>query len=193
MFNVETLTSEVFAILYNEKMFIKCLISVALFVVLCESFVLSKKSQCPIKSFNGGKDFIVKGAKIFADKSFHPHLQTIGFIARACKVKVRVMNSWLPLRTPNGIIPPPEMPLVLGRAIRVNLDDRKGANICNNICMNRNTTSELPAEVKCFIDNINQNSTIFRELNMLHDGYGTNTPEAEELKAKIQILCTETK
>jgi hypothetical protein len=146
------------------------------------------KDKCEISVFKGGKDF--SGEKILANKSFVPYLKSIGAVAKGCKVRVHVADSYKHLKIPTEYVLSSQMPLALGRGIHFNLEDPKGATLCNNLCMTTRSWKKLP-EAACFIDNVQKKGVKFTEPNLLHDGYAakSSTSDLEALKVATQKLC----
>ncbi|CAF0950687.1 unnamed protein product [Rotaria sordida] len=151
-------------------------------------FLFSKHAKCQISVYKGGKDF--SGEKIMANKSFVPYLKSIGAVAKGCKVRVHVIDSYKQLKTPTEYVLSSQMPLALGRGIHFNLQGPKGSTVCNNLCMTTRSWRTLP-EAACFIDNVQKKGVKFTEPNLLHDGYTTqlSTSELEALKVATQKLC----
>lgn len=152
------------------------------------AFLLSHKEKCEISLFKGGKDF--SGEKIMANKSFVPHLKTIGSVAKACKVRINVVDSYKQLKTPTEFVLSSQMPLALGRGIHFDIQDPKGGVVCNKLCMTARSWKTLP-EAKCFLDNIQKKGIKFTEPNLLDDGTTAKltTTEANALKEATQKLC----
>ena len=144
--------------------------------------------KCPIKVIKGGKEF--SGDKITADKAFSASLKSIAAVAKGCKVRVHVIDSFKQLKTPTEYVLSSQLPLALGRGIRFNLQDPKGATVCNTLCMTSRSWKTLP-EAACFIDNIQKKGLKFTEPNLLDDGYTAKigATQAETLKVATQKLC----
>jgi hypothetical protein len=159
-----------------------------LFISNTNGFLLSHTPHCGVAVFKGGKDF--GGEKILANKSFVPHLKTIGAVAKGCKVKVNVVDSYKQLKTPTDFVLSSEMPLALGRGIHFNLQDPKGGTVCNNLCMTSRSYKTLP-EANCFIEGVQKKGIKFTPPNLLDDGYASklSSTEANALKAATQKLC----
>ena len=97
--------------------------------VLClfdisNGFLLSKKPKCPVKVWKGGKEF--SGEKISVDKEFIPYLKSIAAVAKACKVRVHVVDSFKQLKSSTEYVLSSQMPLAIGRGIHFDLQDAKG-------------------------------------------------------------------
>jgi hypothetical protein len=158
------------------------------FISNSNGFLLSHTEHCHISVFKGGKDF--GGEKIMANKSFVPHLKTIGAVAKACKVKVHVTDSYKQLKTPTEFVLSSELPLALGRGIHFDLQDQKGGTVCNKLCMTARSYKTLP-EANCFIEGVQKKGIRFTPPNLLDDGYASklSSTEANALKAATQKLC----
>lgn len=151
-------------------------------------FFLSHKEKCDVSVFKGGKDF--SGEKIMAHKLFQPFLKTIGTVAKACKVKVHVTDSYKQLKTPNEFVLSSEIPLAIGHGIRFDLQDQKGGTICNKLCMISRSWKTLP-DANCFISGVQKKGIKFTEPNLLDDGQvgKLSSTDAETLKTTVQKLC----
>ncbi|CAF2977250.1 unnamed protein product [Rotaria sp. Silwood2] len=125
-----------------------------------------------------------------ANKSFVPYLKSIGVVAKGCKVRVHVTDSYKQLKTPTEYVLSSQIPLALGRGIQFDLQSPKGSTVCNKLCMTTRSWKTLP-EAACFIDNVQKKGVKFTEPNLLHDGYATqqSTSELEALKVATQKLC----
>jgi len=161
--------------------------------VLClfdisNGFLLSKKPKCPVKVWKGGKEF--SGEKISVDKEFIPYLKSIAAVAKACKVRVHVVDSFKQLKSSTEYVLSSQMPLAIGRGIHFDLQDAKGSVVCNKLCMTSRSWKTLP-EAACFIDNVQKKGVRFTEPNLLDDGYAAKigTTQAENLKVSTQKLC----
>ena len=145
-------------------------------------------NKCPVKVIKGGKEF--SGEKITADKEFASSIKSIAAVAKGCKVRVHVVDSFKQLKTPTEYVLSSQMPLALGRGIHFNLQDPKGGTVCNNLCMTTGSWKTLP-EAACFMDNVQKKGLKFTEPNLLHDGYAAKigTSQAETLKVATQKLC----
>jgi hypothetical protein len=163
-------------------------VATALFVTNTNGFMFSHTQKCEIKLYKGGKDF--SGEKIMANKSFVPFLKSVGAVAKGCKVRVHVTDSYKQLKTPTEYVLSSQLPLALGRGIQFDLQDPKGTPVCNRLCMVSRSWKTLP-EAACFIDNIQKKGVKFTEPNTLHDGYAAklSTSDAEALKVATQKLC----
>ena len=173
---------------------IKSIILILFFIsinslIKIDSFLFHPKIKCQISLFKGGKEFT--GEKIMANKSFIPHLKTIGMIAKGCKVHIHVIDSYKQLKNPTDYVLTSQMPLALGRGIHFDLQDLKGSILCNKLCMISRSWKTLP-EASCFIENIQKKGLKFIEPNLLHDGYTTSLKitELENLKVETQKLCS---
>jgi hypothetical protein len=144
--------------------------------------------KCEVKVHKGGKEF--SGDKIMANKSFVPYLKSIGAVAKGCKVRVHVTDSYKQLKTPTEYVLSSQIPLAIGHGIHFHLEDPKGAIVCNKLCMTTNSWKKLP-EAACFIDNVQKKGVKFTEPNLLHDGYAAklSTSDVEALKVATQKLC----
>ena len=164
------------------------IISGIFFLSNANGFMFSHTEKCQIAVYKGGKDF--GGEKIMANKSFVPYLKSIGAVAKTCKVKVQVVDSYKQLKTPTDFVLSSELPLALGRGIHFNLQDPKGSTVCNKLCMVARSWKTIP-EAKCFIDGVQKKGIKFTEPNLLDDGYAAklSVTEANALKAGIQKLC----
>jgi hypothetical protein len=151
-------------------------------------FLFHHKNKCPVQVIKGGKEF--SGEKIMADKEFSPFIKSIAAVAKGCKVRVRVVDSFKQLATPTEYVLSSQMPLALGRGIHFDLQDPKGATVCNKLCMTTRSWKTLP-DAACFIDNIQKKGLKFTEPNLLDDGYASKigTAQAETLKVATQKLC----
>ncbi|CAF4192083.1 unnamed protein product [Rotaria sp. Silwood2] len=165
-----------------------CILAGIFLIPNTNGFFLSKKEKCDVAVVKGGKDF--SGEKITAHKLFVPHLKAIGAVAKECKVKVHVTDSFKQLKTPNDFVLTSEMPLVIGHGIRFNLQDQKGGTLCNNLCMTARSWKTL-SEANCFITGVQKKGIKFTEPNLLDDGQvgKLSSPDAEKLKVQIQKLC----
>lgn len=166
-------------------------LSIAAVLFLIENtngFLLSHKQKCPITTFKGGKEF--GGAKIMVDKQFVPSLKKVAAVAKGCKVRVHVADSFKQLKTPNEYVLSSQMPLAIGRGIHFDLQDPEGSTVCNKLCMTTRSWKTLP-EAACFIDNVQKKGLKFTEPNLLDDGYAAKigTSQAENLKVATQKLC----
>jgi hypothetical protein len=163
-------------------------VSILLLVRNINGFLHSKKEKCPVKVFKGGKEF--SGEKIMADQEFVPHLKSVAAVAKGCKVRVHVVDSFKQLKSPTEYVLSSQMPLALGRGIHFDLQDPKGATVCNKLCMTTRSWKTLP-EAACFIDNVQKKGLKFTEPNLLHDGYAAKigTTQSETLKVATQKLC----
>ncbi|UJR29873.1 hypothetical protein I4U23_017421 [Adineta vaga] len=161
---------------------------VAVLGLAANGFLFSHKEKCQISVYKGGKDF--SGDKIMANKSFIPYLKSISAVAKGCKVRVHVVDSYKQLKTPTEYVLSSQMPLALGRGIHFDLQNPKGSTVCNKLCMTTRSWKSLP-EAACFIDNVQKKGVKFTEPNLLHDGYATkaSTTELEALKVATQKLC----
>jgi hypothetical protein len=146
------------------------------------------KDKCPVQVIKGGKEF--SGEKIMGDKQFAPFVKSIATVAKGCKVRVHVVDSFKQLKTPTEYVLSSQMPLALGRGIHFDLKDPKGATLCNKLCMTTRSWKSLP-EAACFIDNIQKKGLKFTEPNLLDDGHAAKigTAQAETLKVATQKLC----
>jgi hypothetical protein len=164
------------------------LLVVATLFVHGRAFLFSHHEKCQISLYKGGKDF--SGEKIMANKSFVPMLKTVGAVAKGCKVRVHVIDSYKQLKTPTEFVLSSQMPLAFGRGIHFDLEDVKGATVCNKLCMLSRSWKTLPAAA-CFIDNIQKKGIKFTEPNLIHDGYASklSSTDAEALKVATQKLC----
>ncbi|CAF1351529.1 unnamed protein product [Rotaria sp. Silwood1] len=146
------------------------------------------KEKCQVSAYKGGKYF--SGEKVMAHKEFAPYLKSIGAVAKACKVRVHVTDSYKQLKTPTEYVLSSQMSLALGRGIHFDLQDPKGSTVCNKLCMTTRAWKTLP-EAACFIDNVQKKAVKFTEPNLLHDGYATkaSASELEAAKVAIQKLC----
>ena len=106
------------------------------------------------------------------------------------QVRVHVLDSYQQLKTPTEYVLSSQLPLAFGRGIHFDLQDPKGATICNKLCMTARSWKTLP-EAACFIDNVQKKGVKFSEPNLLHDGFATklSATEAETLKVATQKLC----
>jgi len=163
-------------------------ISALFLITSTNGFFLTHKAKCPVKLYKGGKEF--SGEKIIADKEFVPHLKSIAAVAKGCKVRVHVIDSFKQLKTPTEYVLSSQMPLALGRGIHFDLQDPKGSVVCNKLCMTTRSWKTLP-EAACFIDNVQKKGLKFTEPNLLDDGYAAKigTSQAETLKVATQKLC----
>ena len=159
-----------------------------LLVTNTNAFMFHKTAKCPIKPWKGGKEF--SGEKIMADKAFVPYLKSIAAVAKGCKVRVHVNDSFKILKTPSEYVLSSQMPLAIGRGIHFDLQDPKGSTVCNKLCMTTRAWKTLP-EAACFIDNVQKKGLKFTEPNLLDDGYVSKlgTTQAETLKVATQKLC----
>ncbi|CAF4943836.1 unnamed protein product [Rotaria sp. Silwood1] len=164
-----------------------CILAGIFLIPITNGFFLTKKEKCEVTAFKG-KDF--SGEKIMAHKLFHPHLKSIGAVAKACKVKVHVTGSFKQLKTPNDFVLTSEMPLAVGHGIRFDLKDPKGGTLCNPLCMTSQSWKTL-SEANCFITGVQKKGIKFTQPNLLDDGQvgKLSSPDAEKLKAQIQKLC----
>jgi hypothetical protein len=151
-------------------------------------FLFKHIEKCHVALYKGGKDF--SGEKIMANKTFVPYLKSIGAVAKACKVRVHVKDSYQQLKTPTEYVLSSQLPLALGHGIRFQLEDPKGSVVCNSLCMTTQSWKKLP-EASCFINNVQNKGVKFTEPNLLHDGYASKltSSEAEALKVHTQKLC----
>lgn len=151
-------------------------------------FLFPHKDKCQISVFKGGKDF--SGEKIMANKSFVPYLKQIGAVAKGCKVKVHVTDSYKQLKTPTEFVLSSQLPLALGRGINFDLQDAKGGVVCNKLCMTARSWKTLP-EAKCFLDGVQKKGIKFTEPNLLDDGTTAKltAKDANALKEATQKLC----
>lgn len=158
------------------------------FIGISQGFFFSHRAKCQISAFKGGKEF--SGEKIMANKSFVPHLKSIAAVAKGCKVRVHVVDSYKQLKSPNDFVLSSQLPLALGRGIHFDLQDPKGSVVCNKLCMVSRSWKSLP-EAACFIDNVQKKGVKFTEPNLLHDGFVTSlsSSEAEAIKVATQKLC----
>jgi hypothetical protein len=171
------------------KFAVTLLIGGALFLATnTNGFLLAKGEKCEISVFKGGKDF--GGEKIMANKLFVPHLKSIGSVAKGCKVKVHITDSYKQLKTPTETVLSSQMPLALGHGVKFSLQDPKGKTVCNNLCMTTRSWKTLP-EAACFITNVQKKGIKFTEPNTLDDGYTAKlgSTQAETLKAATQKIC----
>ncbi|UJR16538.1 hypothetical protein I4U23_003438 [Adineta vaga] len=159
-----------------------------LFITNTNGFFLSHTEKCQISLFKGGKEF--GGEKIMANKSFVPHLKTIGQVAKACKVKVHVIDSYKQLKDPKDFVLSSEMPTALGRGIRFDLQDPKGGTVCNKLCMVARSWKTLP-DATCFINGIQKKGIKFTEPNLIDDGTTAKltSAQADQIKVHTQKLC----
>lgn len=164
------------------------IVSAVVLITNTNGFLLSHQEKCHVAVFKGGKDF--GGEKIMANKSFIPTLKQVGLIAKACKVKVHVTDSYKQLKTPNEVVLSSEMPLALGRGIRFNLQDPKGGTLCNPLCMTSRSWKTLP-DATCFINGLQKKGIKFAEPNTIEDGTTAklSSAEANALKEATQKLC----
>ena len=165
-----------------------CIVVGIFLIADTHGFFLSHKEKCEVSLFKGGKDF--SGEKIMAHKLFTPILKSIGAVAKACKVKVHVTESYKQLKTPSEFVLSSEMPLVIGHGIRFDLQDLKGGVLCNKLCMVSRTWKTLP-DATCFINGVQKKGIKFTEPNLLDDGNVAklSSTDADTLKATIQKLC----
>lgn len=171
------------------KLAVTCLIVGGILLITnTNGFFLSHKPKCEVSVFKGGKDF--SGEKIMANKSFVPILKSIGAVAKGCKVKVHVTDSYKQLKTPTEFVLSSEMPLAIGHGIRFDLQDEKGGAICNKLCMVSRSWKTVP-EANCFITGIQKKGIKFTEPNLLEDGFAAKlgSTQAEALKVQTQQLC----
>jgi hypothetical protein len=159
-----------------------------LFITNINGFLLHHTEKCQIAVHKGGKDF--GGEKIMANKSFVPHLKSIGAVAKGCKVKVHVLDSYKQLKTPTEYVLHSQMSLALGRGIKFELKDATGGTLCNTLCMTSHSWKTLPAAT-CFIKGVEGKGIKFTQPNLLDDGYAAklSTTVAEALKTATQKLC----
>jgi hypothetical protein len=159
-----------------------------LLVTNINGFFFKHTDKCLITLYKGGKDF--SGEKIMANKSFVPYLKSIGAVAKACKVRVHVTDSFKQLKTPTEYVLHSQMALALGHGIHFNLQDPKGSVVCNTLCLTTNSWKKLP-EAACFINNVQKKGVKYQEPNLLHDGFASNfkTSELEAFKVATQKLC----
>lgn len=164
------------------------IVLVSVLIVMNDAFLFSHHEKCQISLFKGGKEF--SGEPIMANKSFVAHLKTIGTVAKACKVRVHVTDSYKQLKSPTDFVLTSQMPLALGRGIHFDLQDPKGSVVCNKLCMAGHSWKTLP-EANCFIENVQKKGLKFVQPNLLHDGYTTSlgTTQSENLKVATQKLC----
>ncbi|CAF0859885.1 unnamed protein product [Adineta steineri] len=151
-------------------------------------FFLHTTPKCQVAVYKGGKDF--GGEKIMANKTFVPYLKTVGQVAKACKVKVFVTESYKQLKTPNEFVLSTELPLALGHAIRFNLQDPKGGTVCNKLCMTARSWKTIP-EATCFINGVTKKGIHFKEPDLIYDEKVTklSAADAEAAKVGTQKLC----
>jgi hypothetical protein len=96
-----------------------------IFISNTNGFLHSHKEKCEVSVFKGGKDF--SGEKINVNKSFVPYAKAIGSVAKACKVKVHVTDSYKQLKVPTEFVLSSQLPLALGRGIQFYLEKPNGA------------------------------------------------------------------
>ncbi len=164
-------------------------IALELFLVSnLNGFLLNRHPKCPVKAIKVGKEF--SGAKLTADKEFSSAIKSITAVAKGCKVRVHVIDSFKQLNTPTEYVLSSQMPLALGRGFRFDLQDPKGGTVCNKLCMTTRAWKNVP-DAACFIDNIQKKGLKFTEPNLLDDGYAAKigTAQAETLKVATQKLC----
>ncbi|CAF1268624.1 unnamed protein product [Adineta steineri] len=161
---------------------------VATLFLATNGFLWHSGAKCQIAAFKGGKDF--SGDKIMANKSFVPYLKSIAAVAKGCKVRVHVVDSYKQLKTPTEYVLSSQMPLALGCGIHFDLQDPKGSTVCNKLCMTTRSWKTLP-EAACFIDNVQKKGLTFVEPNLLHGGCASklSTSDLEALKVATQKLC----
>lgn len=159
-----------------------------LFISNTNGFLLSHKEKCEVSLFKGGKDY--SGEKIMAHKLFRPHLKTVGAVAKACKVKVHVTESYRQLKTANDFVLSSELPLAIGHGIRFHLEDPKGGVLCNKLCMLSRTWKTLP-DANCFITGVQKKGIKFTEPMLIDDGHAgkLTSTDANALKVNTQKLC----
>ena len=159
-----------------------------LFVSTANGFLFSKGPKCAVAVFKGGKEF--SGEKIMANKSFVPYLKTIGAVAKGCKVKVHVVDSYKQLKSPTEFVLSTQLPLALGRGIQFDLQDSTGGTLCNKLCMLSHSHKTLPA-AKCFLDGVQNKGIKFTAPKTLDDGSVAklSVTEANKLKVDVQTLC----
>jgi len=158
------------------------------FISNTNGFFFHHTQKCEISVWKGGKDF--SGEKIMANKSFVPYLKSIGAVAKACKVRVNVVDSFKRLKTPSEFVLSSQMPLAVGRGIHFVLEKPKGGVVCNQLCMVSRSWKTLP-EAKCFIDGVQKKGVRFTEPNLLDDGYMSklSSSDANKFKEASQKLC----
>jgi hypothetical protein len=151
-------------------------------------FFLSHHEKCQVAVYKGGKDF--DGEKIMANKSFVPFLKSVGAVAKGCKVKVHVTDSYKQLKSPDELVLSQDMALALGRGIRFDLKDLKGGALCNKLCMVSRSWKTLP-EAACFINGIQKTGVKFTEPNLIEDGTlaKLTSSQLNALKVATQTLC----
>lgn len=164
------------------------LAAILLLIQTSHGFIFGHHEKCPVSPFKGGKEF--SGEKIQADKTFVPLLKAVATVAKGCKVRVHVVDSFKQLKTPTEYVPASQLPLALGRGIHFDLQDAKGSVVCNKLCMVSRSWKTLP-EAACFIDNVQKKGLKFTEPNLLHDGYAAklSSTEGEAIKVATQKLC----
>ncbi|CAF3269691.1 unnamed protein product [Rotaria socialis] len=164
------------------------ILTTSILITSINGFLFSRKEKCQISEYKGGKDF--SGEKIMANKSFIPYLKSVGAVAKGCKVRVHVTDSYKQLKTPTEYVLASQMPLALGRGIHFDLQSPKGSTVCNKLCMTTGSWKTFP-EAACFIDNVQKKGVRFTEPNLLHDGYASTltTSDLEALKVAAQKLC----
>jgi hypothetical protein len=158
------------------------------FITNTNGFLFTHTEKCQIALYKGGKDF--GGEKIMANKSFIPHLKSIGAVAKACKVKVHVTDSYKQLKSPTEHVLHSKMPLALGRGINFDLQNQNGGVLCNTLCMTSHSWKTLP-DAACFINGVQKKGVKFTQPNILDDGYAAklSTTDADKLKTATQTLC----
>ncbi|CAF3067524.1 unnamed protein product [Rotaria sp. Silwood2] len=162
-----------------------CILAGFFLISNTNGFFLSKKEKGDVAVFKGGKDF--SGEKIMAHKLFQPHLKAIGAVAKACKVKVHVTDSFRQLKNPTDFALTSEMPLVVGHGVRFTLKDPKGGTLCNKLCMTSRSWKTL-SDTNCFITGVQKKGIKFTEPDLLDDGQvgKLSSPDAEKLKVQVQ-------
>ena len=171
----------------------KCVTTLLIVAGVCliagtNGFFLSKTEKCQVAVFKGGKDF--SGEKIMANKSFVPYLKSVGQVAKACKVKVHVIDSYKQLKTPKDFVLSSEMPMALGTGIRFDLQNQKGGTVCNKLCMVSRSWKTLP-DANCFVNGLKTKGIKFTEPNMIDDGSvgKLTSTQLDQLKVHTQELC----
>ena len=170
------------------KLAVLVLIVAEIFISSTNGFLLHSKEKCEVSLFKGGKDY--SGEKIMAHKLFQPHLKTIGAVAKSCKVKVRVSESYKQLKTPTDFVLSSELPLALGHGIRFDIQDPKGGTLCNKLCMLSRSWKTI-SDANCFITGVQKKGIKFTEPMLLDDGYAAklSSTDADAAKATVQKLC----
>jgi hypothetical protein len=159
-----------------------------IFIANTNGFMFSKTAKCQVAVFKGGKDF--SGEKIMANKTFVPYLKSVGEVAKACKVKLHVTDSYKQLKTPNEFVLSSQLPLALGHGIHFDLQDPKGGTVCNKLCMVSQSYKTLP-EATCFFNGIQKKGIKFTPPNLIDDGTTAklSTADANAFKVATQKLC----